>query len=213
MKLFWLPLLFLSLLSFSSVAQNRWEVGAYESFVNFQLNEPSDSFSIHINPAPDYFIVGLVSITSYRPDITTKYLKWTTALINDGATLYVNLAPQEIAKGYLPVHSTRRFVFFQGRKMPDKELRSAMGNYGLVGALAGVAADNASRNQAAPVDYVFNSETGRVYLLEEKVVNLFLNPYDELYFSFKSDPEREDIETMKVYLEILNEMIETEKPE
>jgi len=88
-----------------------------------------------------------------------------------------------------------------------------MGNYGLVGALAGVAADNASRNQAAPVDYVFNSETGRVYLLEEKVVNLFLNPYDELYFSFKSDPEREDIETMKVYLEILNEMIETEKPE
>jgi hypothetical protein len=213
MKLFWLPILFLSLLSFSSVAQNRWKVGAYESFVNFQLNEPSDSFSVHTSRVYDQFINGLVEISSYRPDITHNHLRWKTALINDGFTLYVNLAPQEIAKGYLPVHSTRTFVFFQGRKLPDKELRSAMGNYGLVGSLAGVASDNTSRNQAAPVDYVFNSETGRVYLLEEKIVNLFLNPYDELYFSFKSDPEREDMETMKIYLDILNEMIETEKPE
>ncbi len=59
--------------------------------------------------------------------------------------------------------------------------------------------------------YVYSLSTGRVHALLPSTLERLLEPYPEILQLYQKDPNWKTEETMTVYLEILNDLIKTEK--
>lgn len=200
------------LLTFSSSvvsAQTIVKMAAFNSLMDFQKGETLDSIKVEIVPIHRAFTPDFCRPYPIGTNYYYSYLANNIALLYDGKDLLLNLKQFKILNGFVWLKDVKTFHCFQSRMAKPDENSGA--NAGLMFGLLGAAAHEATKeiNARKPVSYVFNKNTGRIYVLNERTIVRFMEQFPDVQAAFVSDPMNSDQETMEVYLDILNELIDS----
>jgi len=191
----------------TAISQKTWKKGAYTGITDFQKQEPFADFEFYAIPIQHSFMVDLYRIRPKDQEDYPGYLTKKTMLFSDGQSLFLNLRMLKMTRGFLKIPDPRTYNYFMGRRTKTVHQAEAEYNaaimFGVVGGLTALAVHEKNRDA---IPYVFSIRSGRVHPLSEYSMRRLLEPYEDLYYAFITDPDRKNLQTMLTYLDILNDL-------
>lgn len=182
-------------------AQQKWKPGAYASFQQFKNQIPTDTLEFGAKPMKDKFIPERVRIVR-SISLTKEHF-----IFYNGEELYLNLRPLGIIDGFVRIPDPKPLNVFVGRPQKYTVWDPVQQFWGSSG-WTPQESDRLDRD--ASKHYVYSLENGRLYPYTPFTLQRLLEPYPELHEAFVIDPSSHSEQSMKVYLDILNELIATE---
>jgi hypothetical protein len=209
----------LILVSFSNLAlaQTSLKASAYFTNLDYENGISCDSFQYELKPVENKFIKEVYRIRPLNRSYGNAFLQDQCSIVYDGENLFLNLKKLRMIRGFRKFQDPDFYQYFIGRPLKpvfgqSAEAGMALGMLGVTIALTAEAANTESMTREY-TPYVVRFNDGKIFPFTISTLQRFLDPYPELLNLYSKDPNWKTLETMKVYLEILNEMIETEKPE
>ncbi|MFM1874692.1 MAG: hypothetical protein RL266_429, partial [Bacteroidota bacterium] len=183
--------------------QNEIPTGFYSSVEEFRLRDPKIKCSFEAKPyKKTAFDEGLLP-NLFRLDPACVDVAFEPIIIAwDGENLYLNLWRLRMANNFVQLGKPHPLMLFTGREPsgPDQK----------IGGYYRGQQTNTETDMLQHKTYVFSLLTGRAYPLTSSTVERLLEPYPELLSLYTRDPNWKELETQKLYLDLLNDMLELE---
>jgi len=210
MKLFPFLIGILTFTSFTVKAQGNWKVGFYDTVKGFNEQTPTVGCSFEAKPKSFLFkdsleLPDIYKLIPKETAIPYAHFKHNSILAWDGESLFLNLNLLRMSSHFVKIRQPDTYLFFIGREQAPVD-------WGM-GSSYWASQENGETDMNAHKPYLFDINSGRLHSLIPSTLERLLEPYPDVLNLYSKDPERETQETMKVYLEILNEMIKTENPQ
>jgi hypothetical protein len=198
------------LASTSNLGAQSWKAASFETALDFERKNPTDSFRFEIAGLYDGYNNNIYCVYHIQKNYGTIHLTKTASIVYDGVDLFLNLKKLRISKGFLRIHSPESYTVFKGHPQKDKVNAVDFSTAILTGAIGAAMSQGASEDMKKSVPYVFYKSTGKVHPLITPTMERVLEPFPALFASYRMEANQGNLETMKIYLEILNDMIATE---
>ena len=209
----WLLVAFI-IFSPDSYAQTNWKRGFFKSAKDFLNQTPVDTGKFSFKPIPEFksklgsraIIPNHYRLITNRSQLPIIYHNSFSCLAFDGESLFINLKMLRMASGFIRIENPSTHNFFMGIPQLHVDQGSVItsGTYGWV-------------SQDGPIDqreskpYVYSLTTGRIHVLTPSTLERLLEPYSEILQLYRKDPNWKTLGSMKVYLEILNELLNSKQ--
>ncbi len=187
-----------------------WKAASFETSLDFERKNSTDSFKYDIVRLYDGYGNQTYRLHPLQKNYGTIHLTRTASIVYDGVDLFLNLKKLRVSKGFLRIHSPEAYSCIMGHPQKDKVNAVDVSTAILTGAVGAAISQGASEDMKRSVPYVFCLETGMIHPLTEATTLRFLEAYPEVSILYTKDPNRKKVQTMRFYLEILNDMIATE---
>lgn len=165
---------------------------------------------------PDAFIPGLLRLKTKNIEAPDRSFSRDIKIIYDGKSIFLNISQLGIvfrkkfrlAHGhFIEFPNPKRYNYFVGSIQVDGHYAA---NQGLVERPDSLKSGTET-DLSESVPYLFDLKDGRLHPLVFPTVQRILEPYPELAELYSKDPNWKKESTMVFYIELLNELIETEK--
>ncbi len=191
-----------------AIGQNNWKSGFYNTVNDFKEQRPSFPCSFEPKPYPvilkDTFLLpNLFRLIPKETPISYSHFKASSILAYDGENLFLNVKLLRMADGFVKVGMPEAYLLFIGRTQVNIHEN--------VNSIYRSDQSNKDRDLLLLKPFVFDMNIGRVHPFTPSTLERLLEPYPEILQLYGKDPNWKNPETMKVYLEILNDLIKTEK--
>jgi hypothetical protein len=192
-----------------------------------QIGKAYRNYNDFINDKPlyqtDFRYVRIKSIKTYdafkvKSDelaISGNEFKYSIWIISDGEYLYLNGTRNGCIDGYIRLKKGSDYYYFmaQARLTTDQQEslnRSLMyGAFGgaIAGGVAGaIASSQTGINNSQKVHHVLDLINGQTFFLTKNYIRALLAEYPSLLQKFDDTDNNDDIEVLKSYLELINEL-------
>lgn len=182
---------------------------AYRDIETYKSREALDTITFEAHYKYDNFILERYKLKTVESHISQYYLQDHVLMVYNPEYLFLNLSLVGISNGFVKIPSPKTYNYFIGR--PQKgDFNETQFVAGMALGLAGAAVSGGLNNETRKsVPYLFSLETGRLYPFTPETLERFMLPYPDLSLVYTTDPSKDDEETMLVYLELLNDLIDT----
>jgi len=189
-------------------SQNLMNGKVYRSIEDFRQASPTDSITFSVHRKADKFINERCKLKIAHSTISQYYLQDYILMVYNPQYLFLNLSILKIANGFVQIPNPKTYNYFIGR--PQKgEFNEAQFTAAItMGAIAAAAQGSLKDETRKSVSYIFSLETGKLYPFIPETLDRLMEPFTELSMAYRIEPSRNDKETMLIYLDILNEMVE-----
>jgi hypothetical protein len=193
--------------AFIANSQSKWEIGFYDGVDDFKKQTPTVPCRIEAKPYPNIFkskqfLPNLYRLIPKETQIPYTHFKNNSILAWDGKNLFLNVQLLRMSLGFVKVGQPQAYILFIGREQ-------GIADWG-TGSSGWVSQENGETDMLAHKPIVFDLNTGRVHPFTPSTIERILESYPEILSLYIKDPNWKTEETMTLYLEILNGMIETE---
>jgi len=197
-----------------SFGQDNWKSGFFNSAADFMNQTPVDSCSFSYKPISDLrskaydraVIPEHYRLIPKNSQLPVDYFNSFSCLAYDGESLFINLKMLRMSPGFVRIDNPSAHNFFIG--IPQKYVSQGSG---LVSGTSGWVSQDGPIDQRELKPYVYSLTTGRVHSFIPSTLERLLEPYPELLQLYLKDPNWNTLESMKVYIGILNELLKTEE--
>lgn len=194
------------LIQHSSYGQTNWKVGFYDSVDDFLEQRPVDTCNFELRTFPDFTksdsldVPNLFKLIPIKASLSRSHFYNNSILAWNGKHLFLNMLMLRMSKGFVMVEKVQPHILFFGRE-------PAPVDWGTNGTSGWVRQDTPPDMQVIK-PYVFSLHSGRAHPLTSSTLERLLEPYPELLSLYTRDPNWKELETLKLYLDLLNEMLE-----
>ncbi len=198
-------------LSVNCPAQVHQKYAAYLKVEDFLNQVPLDSFAFVLDVKNDKFVPDLYGVHPINTRLSLGYVNRNVLFLLAEKYMFLNLRIPGIGKGFVRILNPGSYNFFVARPSNKQEFNETLFVAGLTNGLLGVLAQEGSENNhRRSVPYIFSLENGKLYPGLPGTLDRILEPYPALFEAYRMEPSRDNNETIKLYIELLNELIATE---
>ncbi len=187
-------------------------IGGYRNIVEFKRKTPTYRSSFTFKKKEHPMIPELFYAKSNDRKIKGSILKKSIFIIYTGEKYYINAERIGMVPGYIKIDTLRHYSYFKGKPIKtafqQEKNKNAFFYYGVAG--YAISSAETYSEISGNIYYVFNSETGSVNLLNRQYLSLILQPYSELDLKYQIETNKDSLDVMLDYLDLLNKRIESE---
>lgn len=153
-----------------------------------------------------------------KPDgdrINRKVIRYGIWIKSDGDYLNINGTRKGFVEDYIKIKKGYRYNHFKAEPELTRDQQERIGNsymmFGVVGASitsAGIARDNRRF-----IDHVFDAWDGSAHDLTGSYIQYLLSDYPQLLEGFNANENKDDLEVLKSYLEVINKFEQASPPQ
>ncbi|MBI1286367.1 MAG: hypothetical protein GC178_02205 [Flavobacteriales bacterium] len=183
----------------SGLCQNH-TIGFYTTVEDFGKNRPFHTTSFSLKPRKDKYIPELYKLNPLGKDLLATDFERTCQLAWNGENLFINIGLQRMKRGFVKIEKLGSYVFFIGRPQYYVDWPGSRG---------WVSQESEPLDTRKSKPYVFDMTLGRIHPLTPSTVERLLEPFPDLLSLYSKDPNWKSLETMGLYIELLNGLLET----
>lgn len=153
-----------------------------------------------------YDIFGY-KLMSAKKRIKKKELNHAIWIVTDGKILYLNSERHGFVSNFIKLNLYSKFYYFEAEPVltpiQQHRVQKAQFDFGLIGSTT--ALRKADKENSWKRHNVLNIQDGRTYILNEDYISKILIEYPELLKQFMAETNKNEIETLKYYLNLIND--------
>jgi hypothetical protein len=196
-----------------------------------QIGKAYRNYNDFINDKPlyqtDFRYVRIKSIKTYdaykvKSDelvISGNEFKYSIWIISDRDYLYLNGTRNGCVDGYIKLKKGFVYSYFKAPARLTADQQESMNRYssfgtvggGIAGAIGGgiagaIAASQTGIGNSQKIHHVLDLKNGQTFILTKNYIRALLTEYPSLLQKFDDTDNNDDIEVLKAYLELINEL-------
>ena len=192
------------------IKSNATTCKAYRNSLDFNNNIPLFTADFFFTKKNNNKVPDLYKVKSVLNKINKRTIKNTVWGLYSDSTFYLNIGRLGMVNGYVKIPKLKNYSYFRGSpvKSINQEARiiNASVNFGLIGgAVSGSIVEKENRNN---IHYILNTKTGMINCLNRNYLIRVLQPYDDLLFYFQIEKDKDSLEVLLHYIDLLNKKME-----